>query len=94
MSIEALAMAGADYKDCKIVLQSGDSSPRLKRPLPPPNRLAERMLTISVDSVKRKSICSTMGADHNILLRPVVVDGDHMKAKIREWAKAVVLSTI
>lgn len=85
MSIEALAMAGADYRECnidqEIVMRNSSHRFQGLPPLPPPYRQgqAEKRLSIHVDSfsLQRK----ITDAD----------DGDHMKAKIREWAKAVVL---
>ncbi|PON47656.1 hypothetical protein PanWU01x14_242770 [Parasponia andersonii] len=91
MSIEALAMAGADYTECEINLELCiECSLRLERPPRPQYLLLEQKSTVNIDRfiMKRKST-----ANHSILLRPVV-DGDQMKAKIREWAKTVVLSTI
>ena len=89
MSIEALAMAGADYAECEINLELGEYSPRLEQRPPPSYLLAEQKCSINMDHLMKKN--ST--ADHKMLLRPVFDEG-HLKAKIREWAKAVVLSTI
>lgn len=88
MSVEALAMAGADYTEYEFYLEVSDRSPRLQRPRPLSYPVAKQRLTINVDRLKRNSSCST-----STWAGPVV-DGDPIKAKIREWAKAVVLSTI
>lgn len=85
MSIEALAMAGADYMECAIDLEVLECSRRLENS--PPYLLAEQSSIIRSDQFKLRHKRKCTGDQH--VLRPVV-DRDQMKARIREWAKAVV----
>ena len=71
MSIEALAMAGADYMECGIDLHDWETN----QP-PPPYLLAEKM---SCSEAVRK-YCND---------DEVKANEEKVKAKMREWAKAV-----
>lgn len=70
MSVEALAMAGRDYKECAIELEVWKQG-SLKQP--PPHQLAEHN---SIIEAKEKS------AD---------VDGERLKATLRQWANVITL---
>ena len=73
MSIEALAMAGADYMECDINIEALE---RCGSEQPPPYLLADQQY-LSIE-VHRK------GDD-----KKSVDNGEVVKAKMREWAKAV-----
>lgn len=76
MSIEALAMAGIDYRECSIKLEEWERGGFYQQP--PPHLLAEQNnFGIEVEKV---------GVDADI---SSVANGECMKARIREWAKAV-----
>lgn len=76
MSIEALAMAGIDYRECDIKLEECEKQVGFEKPAPHP--LAGQNFSIQVEK---------MGADHVLVAR-----GEWMKARMREWAKAVAAS--
>lgn len=70
MSIEALAMAGTDYKECGIDFEVWEQA-GLEQP--PPHLLDEQNSFIEA---KKKH------AD---------IDGERLKASLRQWAKAIAL---
>ncbi|KAG2716659.1 hypothetical protein I3760_03G137200 [Carya illinoinensis] len=76
MSIEALAMAGIDYKECSIKLNEWEKGGFYQQP-PPPHLLAEQNFGIhEVEKVPADADTS-------------VANGECVKAWMREWAKAV-----
>ncbi|CAL2266894.1 unnamed protein product [Prunus armeniaca] len=77
MSIEALAMAGADYMECGINFEEWESNDGLKDP--PPYLLADEQ-SFDVDQFLR----TKSGADDMLAF-----DSDYTKRKLLEWAKSV-----
>ncbi|KAJ7976124.1 hypothetical protein O6P43_005943 [Quillaja saponaria] len=75
MSIEALAMAGIDYRECGINLDEWESQEQ-----PPPYLLDDQQDLSSTELDKKKK---------NNNKRLLANEDEWMKAKMREWAKAV-----
>ncbi|BFG35487.1 hypothetical protein CerSpe_217610 [Prunus speciosa] len=77
MSIEALAMAGADYMEFGINFEEWEQKDSLKDP--PPYMLADEQSS-DVDQLLK-----TKGAADDIL----AFDNDYTKRKLLEWAKSM-----
>ncbi|KAL6277201.1 hypothetical protein ACE6H2_020802 [Prunus campanulata] len=77
MSIEALAMAGADYMEFGINFEEWERNDGLKDP--PPYMLADEQ-SFDVDQFLR-----TKGGADDIL----ALDSDYTMRKLLEWAKSV-----
>ncbi|KAK9949569.1 hypothetical protein M0R45_005086 [Rubus argutus] len=78
MSIEAFAMAGMDYTKSGIDLEELEYGASEQ---PPPYLLAEQSLRSGVQNNTDGKTDTTMAA----------VDEEEMKARMRTWAKAVLL---